>query len=158
MKILRLAVLSFSFLIAVLCLPGRAAPPDTAAKGLGDIAALVTKAVTYFNKGDEKSWAALCVPRAPVINSNPPFQFSSCSDWWDAGVANNKRLGISNGFVTLQPAWQVLVNGDRAYAVYPAAYAYKLKGKAVKNSGVLTIAMQRIGSRWMMSGWSWSQH
>lgn len=153
MKTFRLASLAIAVLAAALWLPGNAIASDKS-----DVAALVNNAVALFNKGDGKAWAALCAPQAPVINSPAPFQFATCADWWSAQVASNKKLGISDGVVTLHSAWQLSVTGNRAYAVYPAGFDYKMKGKSMKSDGILTIALQKTGSRWLMTGWSWAQH
>ena len=53
--------------------------------------------------------------------------------------------------------WHVMAEGDRGYAVIPAVYTYKLKGKLVHERGIQTFAMQKIGADWKIAGWSWSQ-
>src|SRR5439155_2405612 len=51
------------------------------------------------------------------------------------------------------------VVGDRAYVVGPANYAYKEKGKSVKEVGsVFTIALQKSTSDWRIIGWAWAKH
>jgi hypothetical protein len=53
----------------------------------------------------------------------------------------------------------VVVSGGRAYAAIPATFTYKQKGKSVTSSGnVLTIALQKTATGWLMTGWTWSQH
>lgn len=151
MRIFRLTSIAIAILGGALCLPGTATASDQSA-----VIAVVNNAVASYNKGDGKSWAALCAPQAPVINNPAPYQFASCTDWWAAQAADNKKSGISDAVVTLHTAWQVSVTGGRAYAVYPAGLAFKMKGKAMKTSGVLTIALQKTGSRWLMTGWSWA--
>lgn len=155
MKMARFGVLTVAVLMAVLCVPGRAAASDT-----GAVMAVINSAVASFNKGDEQTWDGLCTPSASIISNIPPYQYStSCADWWSAHAASDKKLGISGEVVTLAAAWHVLVAGDRAYAAFPASFTYKQKGKTIKTSGnVLTVALQKTAAGWRMTGWSWAQH
>lgn len=149
----RLVVLAAIFLTTAVSLPGKAIASDST-----DVMATVNSAVTAFNKGDGKTWLTLCAPSAPVISNTPPYQFQSCADWWKSNADFNEKNGISGVKVTLEKAWDVAVTGDRAYASLPAALAFKQKGKAMSSSGVLTIALQKASSGWLMTGWSWSTH
>jgi hypothetical protein len=50
------------------------------------------------------------------------------------------------------------VTADRAYIVVPATYAYKQKGKPMKESGsTLTLALQKGATGWRITGWAWSK-
>jgi hypothetical protein len=61
--------------------------------------------------------------------------------------------------VTLGTPWHIVVMGDRAYAAIPASFSYNQKGKTIKSTGnVLTIALHKTPSGWLMTGWSWAQH
>ncbi len=151
----RFGVLALAILMAIVCMPGKAAASDT-----GAVMAVINSAVTSFNKGDEKAWDGLCTPSASIISNIAPYQYSTtCADWWSAHAAADKKNGISDEVVTLGTAWHVNVTGDRAYAALPASFVYKQKGKTIKSSGnVLTVALQKTAAGWRMTGWSWSQH
>jgi ketosteroid isomerase-like protein len=151
MKIVRLAAMAVAILTAVVCVPGRTIASDNS-----DVMAVISSAVTAFNKGDMKGWEALCASDAPVIDNIAPYQYANCADWWNAHAAFIKKNGVSGENATLQTG-HVLVTGDRAYAAIPTNYSYKQKGKTIKTSGILTIALHKTGSGWLMTGWSWSQ-
>jgi len=156
MKTLRPATLAIAILAAAVCVPARATASDTSG-----VMATINNAVASFNKGDGKTWETLCTSPASIISNIAPFQYygsTACADWWSAHAAANKKNGISDELVTLGTAWHVIVAGDRAYAAIPADYSYKAKGKALKTSGILTIALHKTASGWLMTGWSWSQH
>jgi ketosteroid isomerase-like protein len=154
MKRVRLAALGVALLTAFVCVPSRAATADTSG-----VTALVNAAVASFNKGDGKTWQTLCMSPAYIISNIPPYMFSTtCADWWTAHAASSKKNGFSDEMVTLGKAWQIDVNGDRAYASYPASYSYKQNGKTNKTAGVLTVATQKTASGWLMTGWTWSAH
>ena len=156
MKILRLSAIAIAALAAALCLPATATASDKS-----DVMAVVSNAVASFNRGDEKTWTALCTSPAAIISNIAPFQYmgaATCADWWASHAAYDKKNGVTGEVVTLGTPWHVDVMGDRAYAVYPATFAFNQKGKAVKSSGdVLTIALQKTANGWLMTGWTWAQ-
>jgi hypothetical protein len=153
MKIVRLAAIIIAVLAALVVVPGRAAAADNSA-----VMAVVNGAVTAFNKGDMKSWEALCAPNAPVVDNIAPYAYATCADWWSAHAAFIKKNGISGEVATLGKPWHVEVTGDRAYTAIPIGYEYKQKGKTIKTpGGILTIALQKTATGWLMTGWSFSQ-
>jgi hypothetical protein len=151
MKMVRLAAMAVAVLTAVVCVPGRATASDKS-----DVMAVINSAVAAFNKGDEKTWEGLCDSAAPVVSNIAPYEFASCSDWWNAHAAFIKKNGISGENATLHTAWTFTVSGDRAYAAIPTSYSYKQKGKTIPTSGILTIALQKTSAGWLMTGWSWA--
>ncbi len=126
-----------------------------------DVAATVKQYNDAFNKGDAKSAEALCVAQTIIIDDFAPHAWqgaSTCTDWYNALAAGDKKDGITNGMVTLGKAWHVAVTGDRAYAVYPTHYSYTMKGKPVMEQGVWTFALQKLAAGWRIAGWAWAQH
>ena len=45
--------------------------------------------------------------------------------------------------------------GDRAHAVLPAKYSYRLHGKPVNEAGLFTFALQNCDAGWRIAGWAW---
>jgi hypothetical protein len=156
MKTTRLAATALSILMAVVCVPGRAAASDAA-----DVMAVINNAVASFNKGDGKTWEALCTSPASIVSNIAPYQYygpTACADWWSAHAAASKKAGVSDEVATLGKAWHIEITGGRAYASIPAGFSYKQKGKMIKTTGnVLTIALHKTATGWLMTGWSWSQ-
>ena len=65
---------------------------------------------------------------------------------------------MTDGKVALGKPRHVDIAGDRAYVVVPTTYAYKLNGKPMKETGsMLTIALQKGASGWLMTGWAWTK-
>lgn len=123
--------------------------------------AVVNNAVSSFNKGDGKTWEALCTSPASIVSNIPPYQYygaTACADWWSSHAAADKKNGISDELVTPGAAWRTLVTGNRAYTSIPCNFSFKEKGKAMKTSGVLTIALEKTANGWLMTGWSWAAH
>jgi hypothetical protein len=154
MNVVRLSAAAIMVMAAVICFPVRATASDKS-----DVMALINSAVASFNKGDMKGWEALCASSSPVVSNIAPYQYATCNDWWNSHAAFIKANGISGEDVVLGKPWQLSVSGDRAYAALPASFSYKQKGRTIKSSGnVLTISLQKTGSGWLMTGWSWAQN
>ena len=114
-----------------------------------------------FNKGDANAAAGLCTEHSVIIDDFAPHMWqgaSTCQAWSSDLAALEKKSGISNDKVTRGKAWHVSVTGDRAYAVYPTAYSYKLNGKPVIEKGVWTFALEKGSAGWRIAGWAWAQH
>ena len=148
----RVSVAFFAVLLA-------AAPAFAADKD--DVMASVKQFVDGFNKGDVKSALAACAEQTSIVDEFPPHEWhgpGACAAWANDFDADAKKNGIPDGKVTLGKPRHVDVSGDRAYVVVPASYAYKLKGKPVKEAGAaLTIALQKGASGWLMTGWAWTK-
>jgi hypothetical protein len=122
--------------------------------------ATVHRFIDAFNHRDTKSALATCAPRASIIDDIPPHEWqgsNACADWARDLAASDKASGVTGGNVTLSDPWRVEVNGTSAYVVLPASYSYKVHGKPVTESGsIFTVALQRLGGTWRITGWAWS--
>jgi len=127
-----------------------------------DVMKVVHQFIDGLNKGDIKSAVAACAEQASIIDEFPPHEWhgaGACSKWVEDFDADAKKNEITDGVVTLGNARHIDVTGDRAYVVVPADYAFKVKGKPVKEVGsILTAALQKGPSGWHMTGWSWAKH
>src|SRR5262249_23071646 len=126
------------------------------------VIAKVNQFADAFNKGDTKTAAAACADQTSIIDEFPPYTWSgagACSKWMRDYDVDAKKKGITDGVVTLGKTKHVDVDGDRAYVVIPADYAFKEKGKPVKESrSTLTVALQRGASGWRIVAWSWAKN
>ena len=147
-------------LVAALGAASLAATP-TLASDKTDVVATIKQYNDDFNKNDSQSAYALCTDKTIIIDDFVPHAWqgaTTCSDWWNALDADNKKAGITGGTVTLGKPWHVTITGDRGYAVYPTHYTYKLNGKPVTEQGVWTFALQKLAAGWRIAGWAWAQH
>ncbi len=156
MKITRLAT-AILFCAAALS----TAPSACAASNNAAVTETIGRAIAAFNRGDMKAWAAACASPASVIDDFPPHEWNgrtACADWAADYDALAKKTGMADGVVALGPPWHLAVTGQRAYAVYPAAFTYKQHGKLVKDGGVFTFALDKTAAGWLITGWAWSDH
>ena len=147
--------ISIAFLVAALA----AGPAFSAEKD--DVMGPVKQFIDGFNKGDVKSALAACAEQTSIVDEFPPHEWhgpGACAMWAKDFDTDAKKNGITDGKVTIGKPRHVDIAGDRAYVVVPASYAYKLKGKPMKETGsMLTIALQKGASGWLMTGWTWTK-
>ena len=127
-----------------------------------EVIAPVKQFINGFNKGDTKSAIAACEADMSIVDDFTPHEWhgpGAMAKWMHDYDIDAKKHGITDGIVTLGTPWRVDVTGDRAYAVIPSQYVYKVKGKPVRETGaVLTAALHRGSGGWKITGWAWSRH
>jgi hypothetical protein len=142
------------------CAQAQAKPelPTSARQAL----ATVQHFIAAFNSGDTQGAIATCAPRASIIDEFPPHEWqgsTACADWIRDFNADAKTEGITDAAVTLGKPWRIDANGTSAYVVAPATYSYKMHGKPqLESNSTLTVALQRVGGVWRMTGWAWTAH
>ena len=134
----------------------------TAAQAQAEVVKSAHEFVDAFNKGDAKGAVAACADAVAIVDEFAPFVWhgiGACATWMKDFDADAARRGVTDGAVTLGTPLHVDVDGDRAYVVIPSTYAFKLKGKAVKETGSLfTFAMLKGPTGWRIVGWSWAKN
>ena len=134
----------------------------TAVRAQADVVKPAREFMDTFNKGDTKGAVAACADAVAIVDEFAPFVWQgtgACATWMKDYDADASRRGITDGVVTLGAPLHVDVDGARAYVVIPSTYAFKLKGKAIKETGSLfTFAMLKGPSGWRIVGWSWAKN
>jgi ketosteroid isomerase-like protein len=127
-----------------------------------DVVKTVRQFVDGFNQGDIQAALGTCASPAAIIDEFPPYSWqgaTACADWvrdYDAGA---KQQGMTGGRVTMGKPLFVEVTGDRGYAIFPVSFHYRQKGKPVTERGArLTVALQKQGTDWKITVWTWSKH
>jgi len=144
-----------AILVALLVTP-------VAASDQTDVITVVQRFIDALNKGDVKTACSTCATPSSIVDEFPPYGWqgaTACADWASDFDGFNKKTGVTDPAVTLGKPRHVDVTGDRAYAVVPASYSYKEKGKKLTESGSLfTAALQKSSAGWVITGWAWSKH
>ena len=126
-----------------------------------DVMATLHQFIDGFNKGDVKSALATCAEQASIIDEFAPYEWhgaGACDKWAADFDADAKKNGITDTIVGLGKPKHVDVSGDRAYVVAPVTYAFKLKGKAMKEPhSTMTLALQRTSAGWRITAWAWAK-
>jgi hypothetical protein len=151
-------------LLAAAVVTAAAAP--AAQSGPAAVMAVVHQFIDGFNRGDTKTALAACASPASIIDEFAPHHWdgpNACANWARDLVAANKQAGITGGIVTLGQPWILDLSGDRngnyAYVVIPASYAYQVHGTPQKESGsIFTLALKMTPAGWRIVAWSWAKH
>lgn len=135
----------------------------TAVPALADDKADVTNTVDQylaaFNKGDQKAWASFCLGNTTIVDEIAPYIWqgaNACTDWWKDLDAVSKKNGMSIGKVSRGKPVHLEAADARAYAVFPATYSYKMKGKPTSDKGLWTFTLQKSAAGWQVTGWAWA--
>lgn len=112
-----------------------------------------------FNKGNIAAVKAAHVAAPTIVDNVAPFAWSgpNAFDTWiaDLGRSETSR-GIADGKVTFSPVVDEVVQGDRAYVVTRSIYAYKQKGRAMREDGFTAFVLVKEGTDWKVESWSWA--
>lgn len=148
--------LSVSLAVAML-----AAAPALATEKT-DVLLPVYQFVDSFNKGDTTTAAAACAEQTSIIDEFPPYAWhgrGACATWMSDYDADAKKNEISEGMVALNKPRHVDIDGDRAYVVVPASYAFTKKGSPVKETlSTLTVALENGEKGWRITAWAWTKN
>ncbi|CAN5133671.1 hypothetical protein BH10PSE3_BH10PSE3_21620 [soil metagenome] len=112
-----------------------------------------------FNKGDIAAVKALHVPAPTIVDNVPPFIWTgpkAFDTWLGDLVKSETALGKTDGVVWFGDPVDEVIAGDRAYVVTPCAYTYKLKGLAVRETGMTAFVLIKDGADWKIESWSWA--
>jgi hypothetical protein len=126
----------------------------TLASDKGDIMAVLRQWIS-----GEAGTLATCADDAAVIDDIPPFEWhgpGACARWQKANAAYTQEEGITDATFTMGNPRQLIITGDRAYAVLPTTFAFTQKGKHLKATATSTLALQKTAAGWRITAWSWA--
>ena len=153
MDIKRLAAAAMIIVVALASSAGSAFAAER-----DDVIAAVHRYLDSLNKQETAS--AMCDSHVSILDEFPPHEWhgpTACLDWWKALNAYDENNGITDGDFPLGTPWIVEVSGDRAYFVAPVTYTYKQRGKPVKETGTLAVALKRTQAGWRIASWAYSE-
>ena len=121
----------------------------------------ITKFLDAFNKGDAAGAAATHAAEADlsIIDEVPPFHWQGAQAFqtWAADLERDeKKRGVTDQKVTLRAATRVETDGATAYVIVPAAYTFKEKGVAMRETAQMTFMLKKAATGWLIHGWVWT--
>jgi ketosteroid isomerase-like protein len=134
-------------------LPAASAPPAS------EPVAALHQFIDNFNKGDLKAAQAAHAPDVVIIDEVPPHVWRGPNAFqaWAADLDKAaKAAGDTEQKVTLGQPLRSEITGNTAYAVVPATFTYKEKGKPVTERAQMAAALRREGAAWKITGWAWA--
>lgn len=121
----------------------------------GEIMAILNQ----WNDDDETKAVAACADDAAVIDEIPPYEWhgpSACSNWQKDYDAYLQKNGMTDVTGTIGKPRQLLIAGDRAYAVVPTTFGCKRNGKPVKITATTAFSLHKTAAGWRITGWAWA--
>ena len=124
-----------------------------------DVMAPARQFIDGFNKRDVKMAKAVCTPQLFIIDDFPPHAWAgsaAISKWLEDLETFGKKNGSSGWFVMLGKPRHVDVTDTHAYVVVPTSLTYKKKEQSVKDTGLMTLALEKGTGGWRIAAWSWA--
>ena len=118
----------------------------------------ILSVLNQWNDADEAKAVAACADDASVIDDVPPFEWhgpGACARWQKDYDAYVQKEGMTDATGTIGKPRQLIITGDRAYAVVPTTFAFTKQGKPVKVSATTTFSLHRTAGGWRITGWAW---
>jgi hypothetical protein len=107
----------------------------------------------------EAGTVAACADDASVVDDVAPFEWhgpAACSRWQKDYDAYVQKEGITAASGALGKPLQLMIAGDRAYAVLPTTFAFTQKGKRVRITATSTFALRKTPAGWRITAWAWA--
>ena len=131
----------------------------TAGSALASDRSDIMAVLNQWNDTDAAKAAAACADNASVMDDIPPYEWhgaGACANWAKDYDAFAKTNGMTDASGTIGKARQIIITGDRAYAIVPATFSFTKDGKQVKTIATATFALQKTASGWRITGWTWT--
>ena len=119
----------------------------------------VRQFIDGFNKGDIKIAQAACADAISIIDDFAPHAWggsAAISKWLEDLETFGKKNGSSGWFVMLGKPRHIDVTDTHAYVVVPTSLTYKKKEQLVKDTGLMTVALEKGPGGWRIAAWSWA--
>jgi ketosteroid isomerase-like protein len=131
----------------------------TAGSALASDKSDIIAVLEQWNDADEARAVAACADDAAVTDDVPPFEWhgpGACSRWQKDYDAYLQKKGMTDTTGTIGNPRQLIISGDRAYAVLPATFAFTQEGKRVTFVATATFALHKTAAGWRITAWTWA--
>ena len=134
-----------------------AASPALGAVNNRDVRSTV-EAYAKVTLGDPMHSAGFCEAESTVVDEFAPhlWRGNGCAGWAKSFAVMARHEGISACTAAVGAKGKVTVEGDLAYAVYPATVSCTKSGKPFADHGVWTFVLHKGGAGWKIASWTWS--
>ena len=121
----------------------------TAGSALASDKSDITAVLNQWNDAEVAKSIATCAEDASVMDDIPPYEWhgaGACASWAKDYDAFAQKNGMTDANGTIGKPRQIIITGDRAYAVAPATFSFTKDGKRVKNIATATFALKKIAT------------
>ncbi len=125
-----------------------------------DMMAPVHQFFDSLNKGDMDGAMKACSSNTAITDEFSPFLWqgaTACKDWFSDFGVFSKKNNLTFEKVALGKSTQSFVDGDHAYVVMPATFAFKIGDKhQVEKGAKITAALTKGTDGWAVTAWTWT--
>jgi hypothetical protein len=135
-----------------------AATPAIAAED-PDVMAPIHAFVDGMTTGDIAKAAGAFTASPIIIDEFPPYVWSGASAFqtWGGDYGQDAQANqITDGKLSLGKVHRSLVEGDKAYVVTDADYAFKKAGTPVVEHAVVTFTLDKTAAGWRIASWAFA--
>jgi hypothetical protein len=140
------------FLIAVAMLVLTSGPASATDKM--DVMEIAQEWADTFNKGDFKSDSAVCAEDAVIVDDFSPHVWQgrgACTRWYSAFLVYAAKTAITDAKIALGDTQHLDIDSGYGYFVATVTLTYRKAGKPIKESGIVTMSLHNVGTRWRMT-------
>ncbi|HTO05477.1 MAG TPA: nuclear transport factor 2 family protein [Myxococcota bacterium] len=152
--------MSGGVLISLFCLAAPAGAAEAQRDAPSQLVAMASRMIAAANAGDAKAMASMVADGDHAIIDNfPPFIWTgsnALSSWLDDLARNSEERGMTDPKSRLGATKFIRIEGDRAYVTVEDHFAYKRKGRAVREDLLWTFVATQASGDWKLVSWSFS--
>lgn len=152
------AALAIALAAVIAATPGRALAEAAPAEGAAPIVAMIREAVRAEDTGDPEA-GRFYAPVQSITDNVAPFHWHGpdARDRWMAAIARDfETRNRANGSIVLADPVVARVEGEVAYFVFPAAFAFEEGGLRYTREATIAVTAVRLDGTWKISSWTWA--
>ncbi len=135
-------------------------PAPARASEASDIIGGIQRMVDAYNKHDDAALASAFTAAPVIMDDFPPFTWQgsgSVAGWKKDLDADNKTNAVTGATMSVSRPSYASIDGDRGYAVANSVYAFTEQGKPQRETGILTLSLEKVDQVWRISGMAWAR-
>lgn len=124
-----------------------------------DISNTVSTFVDEVNSGMIEAALARFTHDVTIVEDLAPYRWQgqdAGSEWLTAMAANAERLEVTAVVMDLGMAQRIEVEGATGYAIFDGTVLLKTADQTLRESGLLTIALELHSDQWLISAMTWT--
>ena len=124
-----------------------------------DIASTISTFVDEVNSGKIEAALARFTHDVTIVEDLAPYRWQgqdAGSEWLTAMAANAERLEVTAVVMDLGMAQRIEVEGATGYAIFDGTVLLKTADQTLRESGLLTIALELHSDQWLISAMTWT--
>jgi len=157
---MRVRSASAAVLISLVCFAFPAGAAEAQSGVRAQLLEMAGRVIAAANAGDAKAMASLVADGDHTIIDNfPPFLWTgsnALSLWLDDEAREAEASALTDAKSKLGATKFIRIEGDRAYVTIEDHFAYKRKGRPVREDLLWSFVATQVDGSWKLVSWSFS--